>query len=91
VTDLTAGPTSGKTTTEFWSVTLLQLFVILNQIFHLGIVISDEQAMTIVAGLTAAYTVGRSAVKALSKPASISTPMVNQSPAAPASGPSSGA
>ena len=87
MTDITAGPTPGKTTTEFWSVALLQAFVILNQIFHLGIVITDEQAMTIVAGLTATYAVGRSTVKAFAKPASMTQSVQSQEPA---SGPSSG-
>lgn len=53
----------GLHTTEFWGKSLVQLVLVLNQVFGLGLVISDEAALTIVAGLEAAYSVGRSMAK----------------------------
>lgn len=53
----------GMQTTEFWGKVLVQLALIANQMFGLGLVISDEAALTIVAGLEAAYGVGRSIAK----------------------------
>ncbi len=60
----TSKPKPGIKTTEFWGKTLLQLTIILNQIFKLGIELDNQTAMTIVGGLEAIYHVVRGVTKA---------------------------
>jgi hypothetical protein len=56
-------PKPGVKTTEFWGKTLLQLVIILNMLFGLGIEMSAEQAMVIVGGLEGIYALVRGLVK----------------------------
>lgn len=53
----------GKNTTEFWGKLLIQLALLLNAWFDLGIEIDDETAMTIVGGIEGAYAVARGIAK----------------------------
>lgn len=54
----------GIKTTEFLGKTLIQLGLILNLLFDLGVEINDEAALTIVGGLEAIYNIVRGVTKA---------------------------
>lgn len=54
----------GLKTTEFWSKALIQLALIANMLFDLGVEIDDQTALTIVGGLEAIYNVVRGVAKA---------------------------
>lgn len=55
----------GVQTTEFWGKSLLQLVLILNALFGLGIELDDQTAFTIVAGIEGAYALARGVTKGL--------------------------
>ena len=57
-------PKAGIKSTEFYGKLIIQLVLILNALFGLGIEIDDMTAMTIVGGMEALYGVGRSITKA---------------------------
>lgn len=54
----------GYLTTEFHGKCILQLALILNMMFDLGVDIDDATALTIVGGLEAIYSIVRGVVKA---------------------------
>jgi len=65
MTDVTAASPAkpGIRTTEFWGKTLLQLVLILNMLFGLGIDLDHQTSMGIVAALEGVYNVTRGMAK----------------------------
>lgn len=56
-------PKPGIATTEFWGKSAIQMLLLVAMIFNLDVEITDAQVLSIVGGLEAAYTVGRSITK----------------------------
>jgi hypothetical protein len=54
---------SGLQTTELWGKLLVQVILLANALFGLGIDIPDELALQLVAGMEGAYTIGRAITK----------------------------
>lgn len=68
----------GVRSTEFWGKSLLQLVLILNMLFDLGIDLDEQASMTIVAGLEGIYALVRGIAK---RPPPVTANVTNAVPA----------
>lgn len=64
----------GLQTTELWGKLAIQVLLIANAMFHLGLQIDDQLTVQLVAGLEAAYTIGRAVTKAKAGSTVMATP-----------------